>query len=859
MAQSLGTLTLDLIAKIGGFTGPLDKASKDAKKSTGEITKSFNDLAKGVGVAIGSIPALITGMVVSTANAAKEITQLSKISGLGTTEFQKYAAAAATVGINQEKLADIFKDTNDKVGDFLTTGGGELKNFFDTVAPKVGVTADQFRNLNSADALQLYVSTLQKANVNQSQMTFFMEAIADEATALVPLLKDGAKGFNELGAAAEAAGAIIDGDTIQASADFSKELTVLGQFATAAKIALSAEFLPVLVQFSKDVRQSTTDAGGLKTQMGRLGETLVDIGAGVATTADVIVRLFTITSNTLVGLALTAIGRTQQLAGGVTAILALLPGDTGEDFAKKSEQFASDGRAALYGAAEAAKAIREDFERPLAGDTFRQYVADAKAAAAAARKLTEGQSDTGGNGLVTKTPEQIAAEKAAASAAANAAKKINEAFKSTEEGYQRQIALINTTTDATKNATEVAKLQFEIESGKLVGINALQQERLVGLAKELDSLNKIKVANEEAAKLAAFKANLDAANQNVGNGFAQELAGAGSGDKLKERLKTDLAIRQDYAQQVADLQTQFNSGDITKELYDQETAALEEALAERLVLQQDYYNQLDDAQTNWLDGVTSAWENYRDSATDFQQQAADATTSILDQSTNAVAESLDGLLRQTQTAGEATKGAIVGVADAVVGALTQMLAQWIVVQTTQLIFGKATAASAAVAMVGNAQATAFQASLAAFASTAAIPIVGPILAPAAAASAAAFAAPLVAGVAAASAVGQAHDGIDSVPIDGTWNLQKGERVTTSQTSAKLDKTLDDVQKSNSDGKRGNTTVNLIEDAAKAGQTRTRLDDDGITEIQDIFISQIYGDGPMGEAMQRKFALRGVGE
>ncbi|MFC0710734.1 phage tail length tape measure family protein [Azorhizophilus paspali] len=45
-----------------------------------------------------------------------------------------------------------------------------------------------------------------------------------------------------------------------------------------------------------------------------------------------------------------------------------------------------------------------------------------------------------------------------------------------------------------------------------------------------------------------------------------------------------------------------------------------------------------------------------------------------------------------------------------------------------------------------------------------------------------------------AAIGMAHDGIDSVPETGTWLLQKGERVTTAETSAKLDATLEDVQK-----------------------------------------------------------------
>lgn len=47
--------------------------------------------------------------------------------------------------------------------------------------------------------------------------------------------------------------------------------------------------------------------------------------------------------------------------------------------------------------------------------------------------------------------------------------------------------------------------------------------------------------------------------------------------------------------------------------------------------------------------------------------------------------------------------------------------------------------------------------------------------------------------------GMAHDGIDRVPETGTWLLQKGERVVTASTSAKLDATLEKVRESRSSG------------------------------------------------------------
>jgi hypothetical protein len=83
------------------------------------------------------------------------------------------------------------------------------------------------------------------------------------------------------------------------------------------------------------------------------------------------------------------------------------------------------------------------------------------------------------------------------------------------------------------------------------------------------------------------------------------------------------------------------------------------------------------------------------------------------------------------------------------------------------------------------------AGLAAFASTAAIPIVGPILAPGAMATALAITSPMVGAIAgtAGAMVGMAHDGIDEIPREGTWLLDKGERVVDSRTNSDLKNAL----------------------------------------------------------------------
>ncbi|NTU00433.1 phage tail tape measure protein [Pseudomonas aeruginosa] len=482
------------------------------------------------------------------------------------------------------------------------------------------------------------------------------------------------------------------------------------------------------------------------------------------------------------------------------------------------------------------------------------------------------RAGTGGtNGQVAKLAETLASlreqankpgafkaltneQKEAGKEAEAAAKKLQSAYETVEQSYQRQIALINTEVDKRKDATEVAKLQFEIESGKLVGINAEQQKRLNGLAEELDRLKQLKQANEDAAKAQAFRATLNESNATARAGFAIELAGSGSGDKLRERLRADLEIQQDYNKQLADLQKQFNSAEISKELYDQETDLLRQALAERLEIQHEYYAAQDEAQSNWLDGVTSAWENYRDTATDYQQQAADFTTQTLDGLTSAVGDGIASMIMDGESLADVFKNIAQTMATSIINALAQMAAQWLVYQAVQLVSGKAAQASAASTLIANAQATSFQAQLAAFASTAAIPIVGPLLAPAAAATAAGITAPMVAGVAASALAGMAHDGIDAVPETGTWLLQKGERVTTAETSAKLDRTLDDVRSNQSSG--GAPTINLIEDRSRAGQVNTRRQDDQY--IIDVVVADLLGDGRSSKAIGSSFGVRRSG-
>ena len=196
--------------------------------------------------AAAALAVAVVSMSRSTVAAANEINQLSQVANASPEVFQRWSVASATVGIEQEKLADILKDVNDRVGDFLQTGGGPMADFFENIAPRVGVTADQFARLSGPEALQLYVDSLQKAGVSQQEMTFYLEAMASDTTRLIPLLQNGGAEMTRLGAQAQALGAVLDADAIAAMRRSELALVSIGQVFTGVRNRIAVALAPSL-------------------------------------------------------------------------------------------------------------------------------------------------------------------------------------------------------------------------------------------------------------------------------------------------------------------------------------------------------------------------------------------------------------------------------------------------------------------------------------------------------------------------------------------------------------------------------------------------------------------------------------
>lgn len=261
------SLNRNVMLRVGADIGGLEKGLKSGARQIKDFGAGAMKAAKlvaGITAAAGAAGAALVGMASASAASAREISSLSSVTGASTKDFQKMAFAAKSVGVEQDKLSDIFKDTQDKVGDFLQTGGGPLADFFENIAPQVGVTAEEFRFLSGPQALQKYQSSLEQANLSQSEMTFFMEAIASDASMLTPLLKDSGEGFARLGERAEQAGAVLSELDI---ANLEIMAGTLSQVSSAAKTVVdrfSAQLAPVIGALADRFLSVTMESGALQ-------------------------------------------------------------------------------------------------------------------------------------------------------------------------------------------------------------------------------------------------------------------------------------------------------------------------------------------------------------------------------------------------------------------------------------------------------------------------------------------------------------------------------------------------------------------------------------------------------------------
>tara|TARA_R110000744_G_scaffold80450_8_gene157985 strand:+ start:1327 stop:2802 length:1476 start_codon:yes stop_codon:yes gene_type:complete len=242
------SLIIELDARTQKADGKLDATDKKIDKLDSSVKNTDNSFAK-MGKSALLAGALAATAITTATRAAvqfsKELEIASNRSGETVEEMQALAFASNTVGISLEKLGDISKDTNEKIGEFIATGGGGFVDFVDVMklsSAEANVLAREFQELSGPDVLQEMVKRLEEAGVSSNQMSFALEGVASDATDLIPLLKDSGKELKSLKDEFVGLGVTLTQDQIDKIKEVGVAFSKLGSEFSAENNSLIAEY-----------------------------------------------------------------------------------------------------------------------------------------------------------------------------------------------------------------------------------------------------------------------------------------------------------------------------------------------------------------------------------------------------------------------------------------------------------------------------------------------------------------------------------------------------------------------------------------------------------------------------------------
>jgi hypothetical protein len=568
---------IDLSQALARVGDQADLASNDIDQAT-DATNRLGDGARRARQAINdSMQAIAASMALATgaavlltnqaADSAMDLQRFAAISNMSAQEFQFYAAGASAMGVSVEQLGQMLKDTQDKIGDFVKSEGGELEEFFTDIAPKVGVTIEQFRKLSGKDALQLYVDSLQKAGVGHDQMVNYMESIADDVSILLPLLKDGGKGFEAFGNAAKKAGGLMSDEFIDKASEMKTSMWLLEQSLKGARNQMAEELLPVL----RDLAGEFADTSQGQSAAAKTGMVFANVLRGMVAIATGAVAAFDLFGQSLGVLA--GIGsdfaRSWDFGANPITNLAMqavalkaMSGKIKESFAdvgKSAEQYAEKINAALA----AGTGVAKDELKTLAG------LLDE------ANKI-QGGGNTGALGKKADEEAKKAADKARKDADARA--------KELAAAKQQAQDMLETIRQSAMDEEQVRARQYQLAKAQ---IDDRYKNELISAEEHQEAVKNLEIAynNETRNRAQALTSSLLASTQDR---FAQieaeyqkrnaeieklaKLTGMPQGDKDQMLSDSTQIMRNQMAEELV-IRSNANAEDLQQRLQQNEALA----------------------------------------------------------------------------------------------------------------------------------------------------------------------------------------------------------------------------------------------------------------------------------------------
>ncbi|MGK0269508.1 MAG: hypothetical protein ACI88H_000139, partial [Cocleimonas sp.] len=250
-------LTRDGLKDLSSQQKRTSKSTKDLTGKTGSMIAKFGKVTGAVGLVTATLGSM--GAVMRT-QTITEMKVMADTLNLSTQTLSEWNTAGEKYNITGEKMANTFKDIQDKIGDLAANGQGEAKDVFE----KLNLDINEFVGLG-ADQQLLKVAAALDDVASHSEKIFYLEALANDASRLLPLLENGAFGLKTAQEEARLLGTSINDVDAEMIAVAGREMQRMGDISTGLGNTITAAVAPALGSVTSGVTDVVLSFGGWET------------------------------------------------------------------------------------------------------------------------------------------------------------------------------------------------------------------------------------------------------------------------------------------------------------------------------------------------------------------------------------------------------------------------------------------------------------------------------------------------------------------------------------------------------------------------------------------------------------------
>lgn len=213
-----------------------------------KFASKFDGISKEMGnaiILIGGIVSSLASFTVEAAKTADELLTLSRVTGVSTTELQKFEYASKFLDVSTESLSDALKELTNKMYS-AKTGGVEAQEAFRKLRLSIRDGSGQMKDAN--ELFYQAIDALGKIKNETERDAVAMKLFGESARNLNPLIEAGSEKLRQLGIEAENMGVVMGEESIQKLGKLQDSMDKFKATSEGLKNSLAMVLLPILTR-----------------------------------------------------------------------------------------------------------------------------------------------------------------------------------------------------------------------------------------------------------------------------------------------------------------------------------------------------------------------------------------------------------------------------------------------------------------------------------------------------------------------------------------------------------------------------------------------------------------------------------